>query len=239
MSEAVLVEANKSYKKKLCNKISPAIHKEVKAILKDVKKEVENNLEEENLLLMFQKKLEDVILQSEDEKMILVRRIISNSKCEYLGELMQTVFIVKTKILNVLSDEDNIVELDVPTIENFVFKCFKNTARNLWNNMFLFKSEYVPDVDKQYQNEKIKDLIHNSIEETIEMYLENFTAKIVKKNVLDFYKNKDEEDDDDEIDVVFDDDDDEDDDDADDHFDDYADDADAAYTNLHAHSPPT
>ena len=69
-------------------------------------------------------------------------RIIEESKCDYLDDLLTAVFISHTKILMSISvNTSDKINLTVPKLSNFIHRCYINIARNLWKNPLLLRKK--------------------------------------------------------------------------------------------------
>ena len=95
-------------------------------------------------------------------------RIVSNSSCDYIDDLITAVFISHTKILTSIGPNRSFQKINVtiPKTSTFVHKCYINTARELWKNPYLF-NENVPGHEFQKNNKEIEEIIKKCIENTI------------------------------------------------------------------------
>ena len=95
-----------------------------------------------------------------------VNRIVTDSQCDWLDDLITAVFISHTKILASLGNNSKKVNLTIPKITNFIHKCYINSAREMWKNPYLY-DENVSSSEYQKNIKIIEDLIEESIEQTI------------------------------------------------------------------------
>jgi len=99
------------------------------------------------------------------------KKIVKNTKCKYLLNLIKIIIIttIKIKIYEYKDQFDNI-KIKIPNPEDFVHKCFINVASFSWKNAYLFNKKNIKDAE--YQNNL------NIIEENIRI--------IIKKTFRDF-----------------------------------------------------
>jgi hypothetical protein len=120
------------------------------------------------ILLIFRELLEKVPIWNSEIIDSECSRIVSNSSCDYIDDLITAVFISHTKILTSIGPNKNFQKINVtiPKTSTFVHKCYINTARELWKNPYLF-NENVPGHEFQKNNKEIESIIQKCIENTI------------------------------------------------------------------------
>ena len=137
------------------------------------------------IFVLFREILEKVpiwngeILESE------CNRIVSNSGCDWVDDLITAVFISHTKILTSIGPNHNSSKINVtiPKTSNFIHKCYINLAREIWKNPYLF-NENVPGHEYQKNSKEIENIIKQCIEITIRKSL---PIKEILKEHLDTY----------------------------------------------------
>ena len=112
-------------------------------------------------------------------------RIILNSNCDWLDDLITAVFISHTKILTSIGPNQNFTKINVtiPKTSNFIHKTYINIARELWKNPYLF-NENIPGHEYQRNSKEIENIIKQSIETTIRKLL---PVKEILKEHLETY----------------------------------------------------
>ena len=120
------------------------------------------------ILLIFRELLEKVPIWNGEIIDSECSRIINNSNCDYIEDLITAVFISHTKILTSIGQNKSFqkINLTIPKTGTFVHKCYINTARELWKNPYLF-NENVPGHEFQKNNKEIEEIIKRCIENTI------------------------------------------------------------------------
>lgn len=115
-------------------------------------------------------------------------RIVDESKCDWLDDLVTAVFICHTKILTSIGTNINNVKINltIPKTINFIHKCYINLAREIWKNPYLF---YENNSGSEYQKNMrtIELIIKESIENTIRKLL---PVKDILKEHLDNFDNE-------------------------------------------------
>ena len=120
------------------------------------------------ILLIFRELLEKVPIWNSEIIDSECSRIVNNSNCDYIEDLITAVFISHTKILTSIGPNKSFQKINVtiPKTSTFVHKCYINTARELWKNPYLF-NENVPGHEFQKNNKEIESIIQKCIENTI------------------------------------------------------------------------
>lgn len=189
---ACLTDAKKEYTLILIRKLKSPFCSKILDMFQEVKKECAEAHEDASVLVYFQDKLEKVPEWDDFKIQQVSKSIIVQTKCDYLEELLQAVFIVHTKILSVIqsSKSSGKSELKLPTIENFIFQAFINTARELWKFAYLFK-EVSNSCEYQENTNSIEKRIQSCIQETVEEMLP--VREMLMEHVRDYVVDEDEE----------------------------------------------
>ncbi len=101
------------------------------------------------------------------------KRIKNKSKSSiYLDELIKKTFKIYLKIVLNLNDDDKIYEnySQKITSEEFIHKCYSNSAKTLYNCCYLMYHKY-PPVELKKNQLLVKELILKEIENTMTSYL--------------------------------------------------------------------
>jgi len=120
------------------------------------------------ILLLFRELLEKVPIWNGEIIDSECSRIINNSKCDWIDDLITAVFISHTKILTSIGPNQSFQKINVtiPKTSTFIHKSYINAARELWKNPYLF-NENVPAHEFQRNNKEIENIIKKCIEKTI------------------------------------------------------------------------
>ncbi len=190
---ACLTDAKKEYTQRLVRKIKTPFSEKIFSILKEVKDECSENHEDENILFYFQNKLQKVP-EWEDVKISqFTNFVIAQTKCDYIEELLQAVFIVHTKVLAVIqpSSSNKKSEIKLPSIEDFIFQAFINTAKEMWKFAYIFKKTN-NSCEYQQNATLCEDKIAKVIVETIEDMLP--VRDLLVEHVKEYIDDDDDDD---------------------------------------------
>jgi hypothetical protein len=167
-----LGESKNEWCARLINVLTPELIQGLKSIFEEAWKLCQTNDEEDKYLLIFQTFLSRVpkwnstIIQTE------VARIIEKSGCAYLEELLTCVHVIHLKILTCVrvGQRQKKVDIDVPSLNDFIHKTYVNIARKVYTNSYLFERN-IPPLQIQKHNREleviIKECILNTVRESI------------------------------------------------------------------------
>ncbi len=191
---ACLTDAKKEYTQRLVRKLKTPFCEKIFSILKEVKDECTDMHEDDKVLIYFQDRLEKIPEWDDVKIQQFNSYIIAQTKCDYIEELLQAVFIIHTKILAVIQHHNSTKksELKLPSIENFIFQAFINTCRDMWKFAYLFKDSK-NSCEFQQNTNICEDKIGKSIIDTIDDMLP--VRDMLVEHVREYTVN----DDDDEI----------------------------------------
>ena len=183
----VLVDAKIEYTKQLTNILVPYIFEGIKSIYETSKGVCKLN-NDSNVLMRFQEQLSQIPKWNQEIIDDEYNRIIENSGCDWLDELVTAVFLSHTKILTSIktSKKKNKINLKIPKIDHFIHKCYIESAREMWKNPYLFSDNY-NQCDYQRNLRDCNNIINDSIQETIRKLLP------VKNILKEYLGDNDEE----------------------------------------------
>ncbi len=117
----VLVDAKIEYTKQLTNILVPYIFEGIKSIY-DTSKGVCNMNKDGNILMRFQEQLSQIPKWNQEIIDEEYSRIVENSGCDWLDELVTAVFLSHTKILTSIKSnkKQNKINLKIPKIDHFI-----------------------------------------------------------------------------------------------------------------------
>ena len=182
----MLVDAKIEYTKQLTNILVPYIFEGLKSIYETSKGVCKLN-NDSNVLMRFQEQLSQIPKWNQEIIDDEYNRIIENSGCDWLDELVTAVFLSHTKILTSIksSKKKNKINLKIPKIDHFIHKCYIESAREIWKNPYLFSDDY-KQCDYQRNLRDCNHIINESIQETIRKLLP-------VKNILKEYLGENDE----------------------------------------------
>ena len=182
---AVLVDAKTEYTKQLVNILKQNIYFMVQKLFQESQTQSAEEETPTKVLFLFQRKLSEIpkwnneIIKTECEK------IITNSKCDWIDELITAVFVSHTRILTSInfSKSKGKIDLKIPKTQNFIHRCFIDIARYFWKNSYLF-DDRVNKYEFQKNRREAESMIEMSINETIR-------TELPVKNILKKYLGTD------------------------------------------------
>lgn len=185
-----LSEAQNEYSIRLVNTLTPFIKQGIQSIFNEAYKLCEDNDEREKYLMTFQNflsrvsKWNNTLVEQETE------RIIKDSKCSYLADLLTCVHVTQLKILTSVrvGQKQKKIDLDVPKLSIFIHRVYIETSRKIYKNVYLFDIT-VPALTHQRNMRDceliIKECILNAIRESIpiEKILRSYIDKTTETEV--------------------------------------------------------
>jgi len=157
---------------RLINILTPVTIQGIKSIFEEAYNLCHNNDELDKYLMTFQTflsrvpKWNNTIIETER------KRIIEASGCTYLEELITCVHVIQLKTLTCVrvGHKQKKVDIDVPSVDDFIHKVYSNVARKLYTNIYLFEKNIAPLEIQKHNRELeliIKECIMNSVRESI------------------------------------------------------------------------
>ena len=168
---------------RLINILSPCVVEGYKSILKESIKLCKNNNESEKYLMTFQNLISRIPKWNasiiEEEK----KRIIEKSNCNYLEDLVTCIHIIQLKTLTAMrvGNKQKKIDIDIPKIDDFIHKVYINSARKLYQNVYLFE-KFIPPLQIQKNNRELEIIINECILNTIR---ENIPVDNILRAYLD------------------------------------------------------
>jgi hypothetical protein len=192
---------------RLTRVIHPLIYEGINAMYQDAITICKQSEEEEKYLMTFQNILARIPKWNEDIVKRETTRIIDQSGCTYLEDLLTCVHIAQLKILTSIrtGKAQKKVEIDIPKLTAFVHRVYIEISRDLYSNVYLFDKSVAPLVFQQNRNkinDYIKDAMLNVIRDSIPVekllraYLDETTdliketPKVEKEEVKEEIKEK-------------------------------------------------
>jgi hypothetical protein len=142
----LLSEARNEYSSRLLNILTPLVIQGFKSIFKEAYELCVKNQESAKYLMTFQNFLSRVPKWNQEIINVETDRIIKTSKCEYLEDILTCVHITQLKILTSIrvSTKQKKIEIDIPKISDFVHRVYIESARMIYQNVYLFEKNIMP-----------------------------------------------------------------------------------------------
>lgn len=198
-SVTVLVDAKREYTKQLIQAIRPYLLNGVLSIYDEAFNVCQENKEADLTMLTFQELLQEVPKWNNVMITDETERIINESQCDYLEDLLTAVFVCHTKILTTVrvNNKDRKVNLKVPCVENFLHQVYIEMARQFWKHPYLLNPLDVSKIKYQQNLKTAETIIHDCLESTIRKLL---PVKDILKEYL--VEDNDSDEDTDDVDVT-------------------------------------
>lgn len=163
-SVASLVESKNEWCARLITILTPALIVGIKSIFDEAIKLCKDNDEDDKYLMTFQTFLSRVpkwnnqIIESE------TKRILEVTSCQYLEDLITCVHIVHLKALTCIrvGQDQKKIDIDIPSVNNFIHKVYISLARKIYTNVYLFEKN-IPPLNIQKHNRELELLIREAI----------------------------------------------------------------------------
>ena len=185
-----LYEAKNEYCARLVNILTPQIQKGIQSLFLEAKKLCFENEEESQYLVTFQNFLSRIPKWNQTIIDDETNRILSESNCSYLEDLITCVHICQLKILTTVrvGQKQKRVEIDIPSLQDFIHKVYIETARKLYSNAYLFELNVTPLNTQKNMRECeiiIRECILLVIRDSIplEQILRNYLDETVEEDV--------------------------------------------------------
>ena len=157
---------------RLINILTPVTIQGIKSIFEEAHNICRDNDEMDKYLMTFQTflsrvpKWNNTIVETER------KRIIESSGCTYLEDLITCVHVIQLKTLTCVrvGQKQKKVDIDVPSVDDFIHKVYINVARKIYTNIYLFEKNIAPLQIQKHNRELeliIKECIMNSVRESI------------------------------------------------------------------------
>jgi len=165
---ATLKESQNEWATKLLRVILPHILDGVYAMFTESKTICDKTEEQEKYLMTFQNILSRVPKWNNDIVLKETGRIIEQSGCSYLEDLITCVHISHLKILSSIrtGKTQKKIEINIPKLPNFVHSVYISISRELYTHVYLFDPT-LPSLLLQKNREKIKEIVKQTIMDTI------------------------------------------------------------------------
>ena len=181
---STIIDSKNEWSARLTNILNPCIIDGITSIFDEAYKMCIDNDEESKYLMTFQNLLNNIPKWSSQIVETEKDRIVSNSCCNYLDDLLTCVHITQLKSLTStrVGIKQKKVNIDIPDLNTFIHKVYINVARKIYVNVYLFEKNIMPlQIQKNNREleiivtECILNTIRNNIpvENILKIYLDN------------------------------------------------------------------
>lgn len=187
---STLTESRNEYCALLLSKITPYVIQGIYSIFNEAWKLCDENDEQEKYLMTFQNFLARVTKWNQDIIDNETKRIIENSGCSYLEDLLTCVHVTQLKLLTSVrvGQKQKKIDIDIPKLNSFIHQVYIQVARRIYKNVFLFDKQIAPLQQQKNMRELeiiVKECILGVIRDSmpLEMILRSYLDETQEENV--------------------------------------------------------
>ena len=200
---SVLSEAKNEYSANLVNILTPLLIQGLQSIFKEACSLCKDNDEYDKYLMTFQNFLTRVPKWNQELIDNETKRIIQQSKCNYLADLLTCVHITQLKVLTSIrvATKQKKIDIDIPKLSDFIHKVYIKCARKCYSNVYLFETDIEPLTQQKNFRECetiCKECILNTVRESMPVekilraYMDESTEEeIVEEEIVEPVKATD------------------------------------------------
>jgi hypothetical protein len=163
-----LQESRNEWGARLVHIITPLVIQGFRSIFKEATQLCSENDEHDKYLMTFQNFLSRVPKWNASIIDTETKRIVDNSKCGYLEDLITCVHIIQLKSLTCMrvGNTHKKVDINIPQLNDFIHKVYINVARKLYTNVYLFEQNIMP-LNIQRNNRELEIMTKECVLDTI------------------------------------------------------------------------
>ena len=164
----LLNDSKNEWSIRLMNILSGHIIDGFRSIFNEALTVCEKNEEPEKYLMTFQNFLSRIPKWNQNMIEKESQRIVDNSKCSYLDDLITCIHIIELKILSCVrtSNHNQKIEIDIPNFTSFLHNVYINIARKLYSNIYLFQID-ITSLEQQKNNREFELIVQTCIMNTV------------------------------------------------------------------------
>jgi len=189
---SVLSEAKNEYSANLVNIITPLLIQGLQSIFKEACVLCKDNDEDAKYLMTFQNFLTRVPKWNQELIDNETKRIIQQSKCNYLEDLLTCVHITQLKVLTSIrvATKQKKIDIDVPKLSDFIHKVYIKCARKCYSNVYLFETNIEPLTQQKNLRECetiCKECVLNTVRESmpVEKILRAYMDETTEEEIVE------------------------------------------------------
>jgi hypothetical protein len=188
-SVSSLQESRNEWCARLINIFTPLVIEGFKSIFDESWKLCQENDETEKYLMTYQNFLARIPKWNPNIVEEETKRIVEKSNCGYLNDLISCVHIIQLKSLTCMrvGNKQKKIDINIPSLTDFVHKIYINAARKIYTNIYLFEKNVGP-LQIQKHNRELEMIVREQI-------LNSIRENIPVENILKVYLDETIEDD--------------------------------------------
>lgn len=165
---ASLSESKNEWCARLVSTLTPAIVEGIQSIFNEAVTLCDNDDESDKYLMTFQTFLKRIPNWNPEITAVETKRIEVESGCNYLADLITCVHIIQLKALSCIrvAKSSKKVDIDIPSVSNFVHKVYAKCAGKFYKNVYLYEMNQEP-LQVQKNKREIDILVKEGIMEAV------------------------------------------------------------------------
>jgi|UniRef100_A0A6C0CJ71 hypothetical protein len=178
-----LQESRNEWCSRLINTLTPLVIEGFKSIFDEAWNLCEENDELEKYLMTYQNFLSRIPKWNPNIVDTETKRIVEKSNCGYLNDLISCVHIIQLKSLTCMrvGNKQKKIDINIPSLNDFIHKVYINTARKLYKNIYLYETNITP-LQIQKHNREVELIVR---EEILNSIRDNIPVEDILKVYLD------------------------------------------------------
>jgi len=189
---SVLSEAKNEYSANLVNILTPLLIQGLQSIFKEACELCRNNDEDDKYLMTFQNFLTRVPKWNQEIINNETKRIVIQSKCNYLEDLLTCVHITQLKVLTSIrvATKQKKIDINIPKLSDFIHRVYIKSARKFYSNVYLFETNIEPLNHQKNMRECetiCKECILNAVRESmpVEKILRAYMDETTEEEIVE------------------------------------------------------
>jgi len=180
---STLTDSRNEYSAMFVSKITPHVLQGIHSIFNEAVTLCKENDEDEKYLMTFQNFLGRVAKWNQDIVERESERIMKNSGCDYLEDLLTCVHVTQLKILTNMrvGQTQKKIEIAIPKLSEFIHKTYIEACRRIYKNVYLYEQGILP-LQRQKNMRECELLVKDSI---LTVIRENMPIEHILRSYLD------------------------------------------------------
>lgn len=189
-----LTMSNYGWASYLLDKITPNIIIGFNSILKESISICHKNKEDDKYLMTFQNLISRIPKWNQTIVETERKRITTNAQCPNLEDSIACFHVIQLKNLTAMrvGTKQKKIDINIPKIDDFIHRVYINTARKIYQNVYLFERNIAP-LQIQKNNRELENIINDGIlytirenipyDDILKAYLEETIEEDVTENI--------------------------------------------------------
>jgi|TARA_A200000113_G_C8818627_1_gene339670 hypothetical protein len=199
-----LYESKNEWSARLVSILTPLVKDGFNSIYNEAFKLCKDNKEDDKYLMTLQNLISRIPKWNNSMLEAEFNRIVEQSNCTYLNDLLSCVHVIQLKILTCVraGKEQKKIDIDIPKFTTFLHNVYINAARKIYSNIYLYENN-VPPLQKQKHNRELEMFIQEAIintirdnmpiEELLKAYIDEHVEEDIEEEISEKTYNVEEE----------------------------------------------